>query len=114
MAAIQTYDPAVRLGPEERDLFVFVSEQIAAAIEARRAEDALRQSETRLRLAIEQVPAVLWTTDEELRFTSSLGAGLAGLGLTPARWWGRRSADFLGAGEPGPRSATRSRCGASR
>ena len=113
VATIQTYDPAVRLGPEERDLFVFVSEQIAAAIEARRAEDALRQSETRLRLAIEQVPAVLWTTDEELRFTSSLGAGLAGLGLTPGQVVGTPIADFLGPASPAS-SATRSRCGASR
>ena len=100
VAAIQTYDPAVRLGPEERDLFAFVSEQIAAAIEARRAEDALRQSETRLRLAIEQVPAVLWTTDEELRFTSSLGAGLAGLGLTPGQVVGMPVAEFLGPASP--------------
>ncbi len=83
VAAVQTYDRAVRLGPEERDLFVFVSGQIAAAIEAKRAEDALRQSETRLHVAIQQVPAVLWTTDEQLRFTSSLGAGLSALGLAP-------------------------------
>ncbi|MBI1744714.1 HAMP domain-containing protein [Candidatus Acetothermia bacterium] len=47
------------------------------------AERALRESETRLRLVIEQVPAVLWTTDTELRFTSSAGAGLAALGLRP-------------------------------
>jgi PAS domain S-box-containing protein len=100
VAAIQTYDPAVRLGPEERDLFVYVSEQIAAAIEARRAEDALRQSETRLRLAIEQAPAILWTSDEELRFTSSLGAGLAGLGLSPGEVVGRPLADFLGSSSP--------------
>ena len=85
---IQTYDPAVRLGPEERDLFVFVSEQIAAAIEARRAEDALRQSEARLRLAIEQVPAVLWTTDEELRFTSSRrGRPRRPRSRARTRWW---------------------------
>jgi two-component system cell cycle sensor histidine kinase/response regulator CckA len=100
VAAIQTYDPAVRLGPEERDLFVFVSEQIAAAIEAHRAEDALRQSEARLRLAIEQVPAVLWTTDDALRFTSSLGRGLAGLGLRPGQLVGTPVADFLGATSP--------------
>jgi PAS domain S-box-containing protein len=100
VAAIQTYDPGVRLGPEERDLFVFVSEQIAAAIEARRAEDALRQSEARLRLAIEQVPAVLWTTDQQLRFTSSLGAGLAALGLAPGQVVGVALAEFLGAKSP--------------
>ncbi|MFN8091568.1 MAG: PAS domain-containing protein [Vicinamibacteria bacterium] len=100
VAAIQTYDPAVRLGPDERDLFVFVAEQIAAAIEARRAEDALRHSEARLRLAVEQVPAVLWTTDDELRFTSSLGAGLAGLGLRPGEVVGTPVADLLGRSSP--------------
>ena len=98
VAALQTYDPAVRLGPEERDLFVFVSGQIAAAIEAKRAEDALRQSEARLRVAIQQVPAVLWTTDDELRFTSSLGAGLSALGLAPNQVVGLSLEQYLGPG----------------
>ena len=49
--------------------------------ELRKAEDALRQSETQLRLIVEQMPAVLWTTDTELRFTSSLGLGLTALNL---------------------------------
>ena len=100
VAAVQTYDRAVRLGPEERDLFVFVSGQIAAAIEAKRAEDALRQSETRLHVAIQQVPAVLWTTDEQLRFTSSLGAGLSALGLAPNQVVGMSLEQYLGAGSP--------------
>ena len=98
VAAVQTYDPAVRLGSEERDLFVFVCGQIAAAIEAKRAEDALRQSEARLRMAIGQVPAVLWTTDEDLRFTSSLGAGLSALGLAPNQVVGLSLDQYLGAG----------------
>jgi len=98
VAAVQTYDRAVRLGPEDRDLFVFVSGQIAAAIEAKRAEDALRQSQTRLRVAIQQVPAVLWTTDDELCFTSSLGAGLSALGLAPNQVVGMSVEQYLGAG----------------
>jgi PAS domain S-box-containing protein len=98
VAAVQTYDRAVRLGPEDKDLFVFVSGQIAAAIEAKRAEDALRQSETRLHVAIQQVPAVMWTTDEELRFTSSLGAGLSALGLAPNQVVGMALEEYVGAG----------------
>jgi len=98
VAAVQTYDPAVRLGPEERDLFVFVSGQIAAAIEAKRAEDALSQSEARLRVAIQQVPAILWTTDEELRFTSSLGTGLSALGLAPNQLVGLSLEQYFGPG----------------
>jgi two-component system cell cycle sensor histidine kinase/response regulator CckA len=98
VAAVQTYDRAVRLGPEDRDLFVFVSGQIAAAIEAKRAEEALRQSESRLHIAIQQVPAVLWTTDEELRFTSSLGAGLSALGLAPNQVVGMSLKQYVGDG----------------
>jgi PAS domain S-box-containing protein len=97
VVVIQTYDPVVRLGPDERDLFVYLSEQITAAIEARRAQDALRRSEAQLRMTIEQVPAVLWTTDAELRFTSSLGAGLSALGLLPNQVAGMRLEDYLGA-----------------
>jgi PAS domain S-box-containing protein len=93
---VQTYDPAARLGPEERDLLVFVSEQVAAAITAHRSAEALRESEARLRIAIEQLPAVLWTTDEELRFTSSVGSGLAAIGLRPNQVVGMTIAEYVG------------------
>ncbi|MFN7017587.1 MAG: hypothetical protein ACK4P5_10605 [Fimbriimonadales bacterium] len=39
-------------------------------------------AEQRLRLILSQLPAIMWTVDRELRFTSSLGAGLSALGLT--------------------------------
>ena len=42
--AIQIYDGDRRYHPEERDLLVFVSNQVALAIERRAAEDALRLS----------------------------------------------------------------------
>jgi two-component system, cell cycle sensor histidine kinase and response regulator CckA len=69
----------------ERDLEFLssVGRQIAFAIERKRAEDRLRESEARLRVLIEQLPAVLWTVDKNLRFTSALGAGLTRLGLKP-------------------------------
>jgi signal transduction histidine kinase len=43
---------------------------------ARQAEKALRDAEDQLRFTVERIPAVLWTTDSELRFTSIHGAGL--------------------------------------
>ena len=49
----------------------------------KRAEDELRANEARLQVLVEQMPALLWTMDTELRFTSSSGAGLAALGLQP-------------------------------
>src|SRR5205807_8646298 len=36
-----------------------------------------------LRLVVEQMPAILWTTDTKLRITSTLGAGLAALNIQP-------------------------------
>lgn len=47
--------------------------------ERKRAEDTLREQEARLRLLVEQTPAILWTTDTEERFTSTMGAGLLSL-----------------------------------
>ncbi len=37
--------------------------------------------DTRLRLLIEPMPALVWTTDRQLRFTSGMGGGLASFGL---------------------------------
>lgn len=47
----------------------------------RTAEEALRESKNHLCLVMEQLPAVLWTVDRDLRFTSSLGAMLPKLNL---------------------------------
>lgn len=44
--------------------------------ERERAEEALRASETKLRLILEQMPAIVWTTDRELHLTSGMGGGV--------------------------------------
>src|SRR5215471_5459303 len=58
-----------------------------------RADSA--QNEAQLRAIAEQMPCVLWTTDLNLRFTSSYGAGLKGLGLNPGQAVGVLVADFF-------------------
>jgi two-component system cell cycle sensor histidine kinase/response regulator CckA len=69
----------------ERDLefLASVGGQIAMAIERKRSEEKIRESEARLRVLVQQLPAVLWTVGPDLRFTSALGAGLTRLGLKP-------------------------------
>ncbi|HEY6290900.1 MAG TPA: PAS domain S-box protein, partial [Terriglobia bacterium] len=47
----------------------------------KRAEEALRESDARLRLVVSQLPAIVWSTDKAMRFSSHMGAGLRALGL---------------------------------
>src|SRR5262249_53048024 len=61
---------------------------------------SLRDRETRLRLVTEQMPAVLWTIDCDLRITSSVGAGLAPLGLRPNQVVGQSLYEFFGTSDP--------------
>ena len=61
----------------------------------RKSEEALRGSEERLGLMVEQAGAILWTTDSELRFTSSQGAGLEALNLQPDQIVGQTLFDYF-------------------
>lgn len=67
--------------------------------ERHRMEEALRTREEELRLVLDQLPGMLWTTDRELRFTSSKGKGLAALGLTSDQVVGLSGYEFLGSGD---------------
>jgi len=67
-----------------------------AAAKRRTAEQALGRSETGRKMMLEQFPAVLWTVDPELRFTSSTGAALQALGLKPDEVVGRTLLEFFG------------------
>ena len=86
----------------ERDLEFLssIGDQIAFAIERKRAEGRIRESEARLRVLIEQLPAVLWTVDKDLRFTSVLGAGLARLGLKPNQIAGMLLPEYFETSDP--------------
>src|SRR4051794_34602262 len=46
--------------------------------------------EARVRVLTEQMPAILWSTDTELRVTSSVGRGRANVGAEPATSLSRR------------------------
>lgn len=66
----------------------------------RRSQEALRESQTRLNMIIDQMPAILWSTDRELRFTSSSGSGLAALGSEPNRIVGQSLFEYFGTDDP--------------
>jgi PAS domain S-box-containing protein len=64
---------------------------------------ALQESETRLRLLLDQIPCVSWTLDAKLRFTSFTGSAMEAykitsdemLGLSLADYFKEENADFV-------------------
>src|SRR2546428_9446834 len=65
-----------------RKRLVETEEIQAQAVTARKTvEEQLSQSQTRLKLVLEQAPVLLWSTDRDLRATSAMGTGVRDLNL---------------------------------
>jgi len=92
---VQSYERDNAYTEHDLEFLSSVGGQIAFAIDRKRAEARVRESEARLRVLIEQLPAVVWTADTDLRFTSALGAGLARLGLKPDEVVGKLLSDYF-------------------
>ncbi len=65
-----------------------------------RREEVSAVSPEWLRLVAEQVPAVLWSTDTDLRITSSSGAALTSVGLRPGEVVGQGLFDVIRTDDP--------------
>jgi PAS domain S-box-containing protein len=87
--------PADNGGPPAGAVATFID-----ITDRKKAEEGLREKETHLRLLTEQMPAILWSTDRDLRFTSSTGAGLANLNLEPNDLRGVSLASYFGTEDP--------------
>jgi two-component system, cell cycle sensor histidine kinase and response regulator CckA len=92
---VQNYERVDVYTQRDLEFLSSVGGQIALAIERKRAEQRARESEARLRLLIEQLPAVLWTVDKNLRFTRAEGSGLARLGLKPNQIVGMTLSEYF-------------------
>lgn len=66
-----------------------------AAAEKDRLTQSLLKWEQRMRMVVEQMPAILWSTDRDLRVTSASGRGLATLGLDETRIVGETVAEIV-------------------
>ncbi len=97
---VQNYEQKDVYTQRDLEFLSTIGDQIAFAIERKRAEGRIRESEARLRVLIEQLPAVLWTIDKDLRFTSALGAGLARLGLKPNQIVGLTLQEYFETSDP--------------
>jgi len=81
---------------EPENLILTVAKDIT---EEKQALIELREHEARLKLLLNQVPALIWTTDTNLVCNSALGSGLAGLAAQPGKLIGQRIPAIFGGGE---------------
>jgi len=58
-------------------------------------QELLIEREARLRLVLEQAPAIVWTTDRDFRFTSATGAALKNVGLDSASLLGKSVGELI-------------------
>ncbi|HEX4826116.1 MAG TPA: PAS domain S-box protein [Candidatus Polarisedimenticolaceae bacterium] len=84
----------------EVDQTMVMVQDISDLTVLRRSEQLIRESEGRLRVLVSQMPAILWSTDRDLRFTSSVGAGLGHLELKANEVVGKTLQEYFGTGDP--------------
>jgi PAS domain S-box-containing protein len=79
----QTYAPGVRYGETEKHVLQFVSTQVAMAIERKRTEEQLHDSERKYRLLFETNPEPMFVYDfETLRILAANEAAIARYGYS--------------------------------
>jgi len=97
-----------QLTERQEDALRALSRQVEAQLELRRlviqqrqeTNEALHDKDVEVKVLVEQMPAVLWSVDREMRFTSSLGAGLANLNQQPNQFQGWTVLDYFGTDDP--------------
>ena len=76
---VQSYSESARYTDEDRDILTFVSQHVAAALDRRRAADALRESETRFRTLAETAPCAIFIYQGEgFRYANPAAASITG------------------------------------
>ena len=102
---VQTYTEGVRYAETDRDMLQFVSTQVAMAIERKRAEEAVRESEATLQVFIDAIPEPALLLDPDGAIVAANRAMTSRLGEDLIDIVGREASAFL----PGEVAASRKR-----
>ncbi len=94
-------DANARLATSGKDELAFLGNSINTMLDdLEKGEIERNRERARLAVMLENVPAVLWTTDAQLVVTSAMGAGLNGVGLPSREATGLPLLDFFRTRDP--------------
>src|SRR5580700_9293214 len=94
-------DLSARVDVPGQDELAFLGVAINGMLEdLEKSQIERHEGRARLALMIERMPAVLWTTDKELRYTSSMGAGLDSLGVKSGGLTGKTLTVYFDTNDP--------------
>jgi PAS domain S-box-containing protein len=94
-------DLSARLAVTGDDEIAYLGNAVNAMLEdLERTQLDRHEGRTRLAVMMDKMPAVLWTTDTELRFTSGMGAGLEMLGLRAQEMEGKSLFEYFHTDDP--------------
>jgi two-component system cell cycle sensor histidine kinase/response regulator CckA len=92
---VQTYSPGLRYGQDEKNILMFVSNQVAMAIERKRTEANLRRSEQKNRAVLSAMPDLMFRLDQDGIFLDYKAEKDSDLLVKPEMFLGRRVVDVL-------------------
>ena len=95
MLVVQTYSPGLRYGPDEKNILMFVSNQVAMAIERKRTEADLRRSEQKNRAILSAMPDLMFLLDQDGVFLDYKAEKDSDLLASPEMFLGRKVGDVL-------------------
>ncbi|HEX7960081.1 MAG TPA: ATP-binding protein, partial [Terriglobales bacterium] len=84
VVALQSYDESIRYGQKDKEILTFVSQHIASAIDRKRQEEALRNSETRYRSLVQSAVYGIYRSSVDGRFLDVNPALVSMLGYESA------------------------------
>ncbi len=92
---VQTYSHGLRYGQDEKNILLFVSNQVAMAIERKRSEASLRRSEQKNRAVLSAMPDLMFLLDREGLFLDYKAERDSDLLMKPEMFLGRNVLNVL-------------------